>query len=147
MQTSNAEQSYKTMMIIWLALLASQVMLLVVVFLAKPEIFKIDLSKPLFGGNAVIIIAFAALALVNLAISFVMKKRCFEQAAEKQEVGLVQTGVIIACAFCEAISLLGMVLAFAFSYQYFFLWFGLGILGFLLHFPRRADVLAASYKK
>jgi len=147
MQNSNVEQSYKTIVIIWLALLFSQIMLLVVIFLAKPEIFKFDFSKPLLGENAVIIIAFAFLAMTNFALSFVMKKRSFEQSVEKQQIALVQTGLILAYAFCEAISLLGMVLAFAFSYQYFFAWFALGILGFLLHFPRRDDVIAASYKK
>jgi hypothetical protein len=147
MPNLNVEQSYKTLLIIWLALLVSQVMFLVVIFFAKPEIFKFDFNKPLFGENAVLVIAFAFLAITNFALSFIMKKRSFEQAVEKQQIAYVQTGLILACAFCEAISLLGMVLAFAFSYQYFFAWFALGILGFLLHFPRRDDVIAASYKK
>lgn len=147
MANLNVEQSYKTLLIIWLALLVSQVMFLVVIFFAKPEVFKFDFNKPLFGENAVLVIAFAFLAITNFALSFIMKKRSFEQAVEKQQIAYVQTGLILACAFCEAISLLGMVLAFAFSYQYFFAWFALGILGFLLHFPRRDDVIAASYKK
>lgn len=146
-QKINAEQAYRTLMLIWVALLASQFMFLVVIFFAKPEVFKFDFNKPLFGENAVIVIAFAFLAITNFALSFIMKKRSFEQAIEKQQIAYVQTGLILACAFCEAISLLGMVLAFAFSYQYFFVWFALGILGFLLHFPRRDDVIAASYKK
>jgi len=146
-QKINPEQAYRTLLIIWLALLVSQVLFLVVIFFAKPEVFRFDLNKPLFGENAVFVIAFAVLAVTNFALSFMMKKRSFEQAVEKQQIAYVQTGLILACAFCEAISLLGMVLAFAFSYQYFFAWFALGILGFLLHFPRRDDVIAASYKK
>ncbi len=146
-QKINPEQAYRTLMLIWVALLASQFMFLVVIFFAKPEVFKFDFNKPLFGENAAIVIAFAFLAITNFALSFIMKKRSFEQAVEKQQIAYVQTGLILACAFCEAISLLGMVLAFAFSYQYFFAWFALGILGFLLHFPRRDDVIAASYKK
>ena len=135
------------MVIIWAGLLFSQMMLLVVVYFAKPEVFRFDFSKPFFDNNVVLIIAFAAIAVVNLAVSFVMKKRSFQQAVEKQQVALVQTGQILAYAFCEAISLLGIVLAFAFSYQYFFLWLALGIIGIILHFPRRDDVIAASYKK
>jgi len=42
---------------------------------------------------------------------------------------------------------LGIVLAFAFAYQYFFAWFALGIIGILLHYPRRDDIVSASYKK
>jgi hypothetical protein len=145
--SQNVEQSYKTLVIIWLALLASQVIFLVVIFFAKPEVFRFDLTKPALGENFVVTAAFAGLAIMNFGLSFVMKKRSYSQAAEKQQIAYVQTGLILACALCEAISLLGMVLAFVFSYQYFFLWFALGIFGILLHFPRRESVLAASYKK
>ena len=147
MQNSNIEQNYKTLALIWFALLASQIMFLVVIYFAKPEVFRFDFSKPFLGENAAIVFAFAFLAITNFALSFMMKKRSYQQAVEKQEISYVQTGLILACAFCEAISLLGMVLAFAFTYQYFFLWFALGILGIILHFPRRDDVAAASYKK
>jgi F0F1-type ATP synthase membrane subunit c/vacuolar-type H+-ATPase subunit K len=147
MQNSNVEQNYKTLLIIWFALLASQFLFLVVIFFAKPEVYRFDFARPLFGENAVMIVAFAALALANFALSFIMKKRAYQQAVEKQEISYVQTGLVLACAFCESITLLGLVLAFAFAYQYFFLWFALGILGILLHFPRREDVIAASYKK
>lgn len=92
-------------------------------------------------------IAFAFLALASFVLSFVMKKRSFEEAVAKQKIAFVQTGFITACALCEAISLLGVVLAFAFSHQYFFLWFALGSLGIILHFPRRENVIAASYRK
>ena len=147
MQNSNIEQNYKTLVIIWFALFVSQILFLVVVFFAKPEIFRFDFLKPFLGKNAVLVIAFAFLAITNLAVSFVMKRRSFQQAVEKQQIAYVQAGLIIAYAFCEAISLLGMVLAFAFSYQYFFVWFALGIIGIILHFPRRSDVIDASYRK
>ena len=147
MQNTKSEDAYKTLVILWFALLMSQVMFLVVIFFAKPEIFKFDWTKPILGENAVIVILFAVLALANFGLAFVMKKRSYEQSVAEQKVALVQTGLIIACALCEAISLLGMVLAFAFSYQYFFLWFALGILGIILHFPRRDDVIAANYKR
>jgi hypothetical protein len=75
MQNSNVEQNYKTLLMIWFALLVSQVMFLVVIFFAKPEVYRFDFGKPLFGENAVMVLAFAALAVVNFALSFVMKKR------------------------------------------------------------------------
>ncbi len=145
--SKNIEQSYRTLAIIWFALLSSQVMFLIVVFLSKPDLFRFDSGKPILGENASIVIAFAFLALTNFALSFVMKKRSFEQGIAEQKIAYVQTGLILACAFCEAISLLGIVLAFAFSYQYFFVWFAVGLLGIILHFPRRDAVIAASYKK
>lgn len=142
----NVVQNYKTLLVIWFALLASQALFLVVVFFSKPEAFRFDFSKPLLGENPAIVLAFVVLAIINFTLSFAMKKRSFEQAVEKQEPSYVQTGLVLACAFCESISLLGLVLAFAFSYQYFFLWFALGITGIILHFPRRDDLIAASYK-
>ena len=145
--SKNIEQNYKTLAIIWFALLSSQIMFLIIAFVAKPDLYKFDLNKSVFGENAMIIGAFAFLAIVNFALSFVMKNRSYQQAIAEQNIAFVQTGLIIACAFCEAISLLGLVLAFAFSYQYFFAWIALGIIGILLHFPRRDDVIAASFKK
>ena len=134
-------------MVIWGAMLLSQIILLVVVYFAKPEVYKFDFNKPLLGDNAPLVIAFAVIAISNLVLSFVMKKRSIQQAVEKQQIALVQTGSILAYAFCEATSLLGIVLSFAFSYQYFFVWFALGIIGIILHFPRRDDVIAATYKR
>ena len=148
MQNPNTEHTYKTLLMIWLALLVSQGTLLVVVFFSKPEVFRFDFSKPFFFGETpVLLLVFALLAFVNFGLSFFMKKRAFQQAIEKQQISYVQTGLILALAFCESISLIGIVLAFAFAYQYFFLWFALGILGIILHFPRREDVIAASYKR
>ncbi len=146
-QNINPEGAYRTLVLLWFALLISQVMFLVIIFVAKPEVYRFDFSKPILGENAPVIIGLTVLALANFGLSFVMKKRSYEQAIAEQKIALVQTGLIIACALCETISLLGIVLAFAFSYQYFFLWFALGILGIILHFPRRDTLIAASYKK
>ena len=148
MQNSNPVETYKTLMMIWFALLVSQITLFVVVYFAKPEVFRFDSSKPFFFGETpVLLFVFALLALVNFGLSFFMKKRAFQQAIETQKVSYVQTGLVVAYAFCESISLIGVVLAIAFAYQYFFLWIAFGITGIILHFPRREDVLAASYKK
>ncbi|MBK9162903.1 MAG: hypothetical protein IPM21_03185 [Acidobacteria bacterium] len=59
----------------------------------------------------------------------------------------VMTGLIVACAVCESISLMGFVLAIAFGYQYFFFWFIIGIIGIFMHFPRRQHLLEAVYGK
>lgn len=148
MQNSNPVETYKTLVIIWFALLASQIMLFVVVFFAKPEVFNFDSSKPFFFGETPVLLAvFALLAFVNFGLSFFMKKRSFQQAVETQKISYIQTGLIVAYAFCESISLIGVVLAIAFAYQYFFLWIVFGIIGIILHFPRQDDVVSASYKK
>ena len=146
-RNSSVEQQYRILTVVWFVLLFSQIMFLAVIYFSKPEVFKFDFSKSPFGENPVFVVSFAFLAVVNLIVSFVIKKRCVEQAIAEQKIQYVQTGLIIGCALCEAISLLGMVLAFTVSYQYFFLWFLLGITGIILHFPKRDAVIAASYKK
>ncbi len=149
MQNPNpsVEQQYRVLSVIWFILLFSQAMFLVVVFITRPEVFSFDFSKPFLGENPPIIIAFAILAIVNLILSFVVEKRAVAQAIADQRPQYIQTGLIVACALCEADSLLGLVLAFAFSYQYFFVWFALGILGIILHFPKRDHLIAASCKR
>ncbi len=146
-QNQNVEGQYRILAIIWFNLLVSQLLFLVVIYFAKPEVFKFDFSKPLLGDSQVIIVIFALLAISNLVLSFVLRKKYLNQSIAEQKTALVQTAMIIACALCEAVSLFGVVLAFAFSYQYFFLWFALGILGTILHFPRRDNLIAASYQK
>jgi F0F1-type ATP synthase membrane subunit c/vacuolar-type H+-ATPase subunit K len=137
------EEQFRTLCIVWAVLLLAQFMFLFVLSQAKSEVFRFDLTQPILGKNPAVVIGFAAMALVNLAISFVIKKRCFDQAIADKNPRLVQSGIIIACAFCEAVSIFGMLLAFLFAYPYFFIWFGLGILGILSHIPRRKDLYAA----
>lgn len=143
----NVEQSYRTLMVIWFTLIVSQAIFFVLIYFAKPEVMKFDFSKPLLGDNAPVILVFALLAFVNLALSFVLERKNISQAIAEQKIEFVQTGMIIGCALCESVSLFGVVLAFAFSYQYFFLWIALGILGTILHFPKRDNLIAASYKR
>ncbi|MGI8786139.1 MAG: hypothetical protein ACR2HG_00070 [Pyrinomonadaceae bacterium] len=145
-QNKNVEQQYQTLIVLWFALLVSQLMFLVVLFFAKREIYNFDFSKSPLGENSMIIIIFAVLGLSMFLTSFVLRKKFLDQAVAEQKPPLVQTAMIIGCALCEAVSLIGLVLAFAFNYQYFFLWFALGILGIILHFPRRDNLIVASYK-
>ena len=146
-QKLNVEQAYKTMVVIWAALFVSQLLFLVVIYGAKPEVYRFDFSKPLLGEDSVLVIALAFASLTSFAVSFVMKKKLLEQAIAAQNVGMVQTAMIVGCALCEAISLFGLVLVFVQGYQYFFLFFALALAGFIFHFPRRENLIAASYKK
>jgi len=146
MQNQNIEQQYRTLVIIWAVLLMSQFIFLVLIYIIKPEVFKFDFSKPLISENSMLIIALALISISNFAISFVLKKKYLDQAVAEQKTALVQTAMIIGCALCESISLFGLLLVFIEGYQYFFLWFALAILGFILHFPRRENLIAASYK-
>ena len=142
----NLAAHHQILLIIWVSLLVSQLIFVLIVFLTKPELFSLDLSQPLLGQNGAMVLSLAAVAVICVVISFVLKRRSYERAVEEQDPMHVQSGLITALALCEASSLVGLFLAFAFDYQYFFLWLALGIVGMLLHFPRQNDLLAAGYK-
>lgn len=147
MQHRTIDDYYRTTTVVWAVLFLSQFTFIFIMRMVRPEIFRFNLSVPLIDENALPVVFFLFLAFTNLILSFVIKRRCFEQAIAEQNPRLVQTGIVIACAFCEAVSLFGFILGFVFSYPYFFVWFVLGILGILFHFPRRNDLLAVGYRK
>lgn len=146
-QNISSEQIYKNLVVIWLGLFMSQLIFLVIIYFVEPKVFKFDLNKPLLDENAMIIIIFAVVAVINLTLSFALKKKFLNQAINEQNVSFVQTAMIVGCALCESVSLFGFMLAFIAGYQYFFVWFAAGILGMIFHFPLRKNVIDASFKK
>jgi len=142
----NPEQTYKTMMIVWFAILMSQIMFVFIIFVVKSELFRFDFSGPLLGSNPPVVLIAAGISIITLIASFVLKKKFLAQAVAEQKVALVQTATIVGCAFAEVSSLLGLMLAFAFDFKLFFVFSAFGIIGTLLHFPKRDDAHAASYK-
>ncbi len=146
-QKPNIEAQYKSMLIIWAGLLMSQLMFVLVIFLTRPTLFTFDFSQPIAGNSASMVVGFAVAAMTAVLFSFAFRRRLNERAVEAQDTAQVQSGLIIALALCEASSLFGLTLAFAFDYQYFFLWIALGVIAMLLHFPKRDELHAASYKK
>ena len=147
MEKSNVEHLFRTTKIVWVAFFVTQFSLLLAVFLAKREIFVFDFRQSLLGDKPIVPIIFGIMALLNLGLSFFLKSQAVARAIEEQNPKRVQTAQILGLAFCESISIMGIVLALAFDYQYFFLWFALGILGMLLHFPSRDNFMAAAYRK
>lgn len=143
----NIEGVFHTMMIIWGALVMSQLLFPVIVFASKPELFRFDLRPPLLGDSPIEVGFLGFIALVSVIMSFTLRKRFNNQAAATQNIGLVQTAMIFGCALSEMASLFGIFVAFVFDFRFFFAFSALGIVGTLLHFPRRDDVHAASYKQ
>ena len=137
---------YKTLVIIWLALLFSQIIFLIVTYAVKPQLLSIDLSKPVLGGQPLITLSFIASAVVFFVLSFVLSRQHIRRAERDQDASCVQTGLVLGCALSEVPSVLGVILAFAWEYQFFFLWIALGMIGILLHFPRKSSLDAATYR-
>jgi F0F1-type ATP synthase membrane subunit c/vacuolar-type H+-ATPase subunit K len=143
----NLVAQYQTLLIVWAALLSTQVLFVVMLFFVKPNLFRFDFSQSPLEPSGAMILGFAVAAVTCVVLSFAFKRRLYERAVEAQDPAQVRSGLIIALALCEASSLFGLVLAFAFDYPYFYFWFILGIAGMLLHFPKQTDMLAAGYKQ
>lgn len=146
-KNTTVEAQYKTMVLLWAALLMSQFLFVLLIFLTRPKLFTFDFSQPVMGPSSAMVLGFAAAAVTAVIFSFAFRKKLNERAVATQDPGQVQTGLIIALALCEASSLFGLALAFGFEYQYFFVWIILGVIGMILHFPNRDALHAASYNK
>jgi F0F1-type ATP synthase membrane subunit c/vacuolar-type H+-ATPase subunit K len=96
------------------------------------------------GDDPTLLAAFAVLAFMAVAASFVLKRHFYGHAVERGEPARLQTGFILALVFCEFPALLGLVGLFVTLNRYAYALLALGALGLLLHFPRR-DQLAAAY--
>lgn len=138
---------YQTLVAIWLLLLISQVVFFVVVSYAKPGIFSAEARGSVLDNLPLVTVVFTAIAILFFVLSFVLSRQYMRRAVEDQDAGCVQTGLLLGCVLCEMSSILGLVLAFVFSHPYFYLWLALGTLGIFLHFPRKGNLDAATYKQ
>jgi uncharacterized membrane protein (DUF485 family) len=134
---------YQTLVVIWLGLLASQVVFFFVVWFAKPELFSAPAKDSPLGTTPVVTVVFAAISILFFVLSFVLSRQHMRRAAQDRDAGCVQTGLVLGCALSEIPSLLGLVLAFVFDHPYFYLWLAFGALGIFLHFPRKGNLDAA----
>lgn len=137
---------YRTLLIIWGALLMSHVLFGFFVYMVKPEVIEHPFSQPIIGDNPIVLAVAAILSLNSLVVAVIRRSRYVKQAVTDQQPELVQTGLIVALALSESVSLWGVFLAFAFDYPYFFIFILVGFLSSLLHFPRRKDLEDASFK-
>jgi len=134
------EARYRTMLILWAALLVSVGLYFALsVFVAKP-----DSEDP---PSRTLTFALTAIGVLLVMVSFAVKQKFLTQAEQNQAPSLVQTGLIIALAFCEAAALLGLLDFFTTGNRYYFVTFVVALVGMLLHFPRRNQLAAASYRQ
>ncbi|MEP7213759.1 MAG: hypothetical protein ABI791_11810 [Acidobacteriota bacterium] len=137
---------YQTLVIIWGSLLLSQFLFAAIVFFVKPQLFHIDTTLPIMSEKPLIVLVFAIAGIVVFALSFILRNQYIRRAIDDRDAGCVQTGLALGCALSEMCSILGLILALAFNYQYFFFWIALGLIGILLHFPRKGNLDAANFQ-
>jgi lysylphosphatidylglycerol synthetase-like protein (DUF2156 family) len=125
------------MIVLWFALLTSVVMYFVVSQLAPPA------TAP---PNSMLTFTLTAIGTFLVVVSFVIKQKLLRRSVDDQDMSMVQKALIIACAICEAAAVLALVERFAVSGRDYLLLFLIAAVGVALHFPRRSQLEAASYK-
>ncbi len=134
------DKRYRTLMFLWFILLMNLGVLFVVTSFLGPE------TSEASSADNTVVIGFAAVATLCVLASFVIKRSLLAQSIQKQDVRLVQQALIISFALCEASALLGMVQHIRFGGRYYYALFALAAFGFILHVPRRDQLVAASPK-
>ena len=139
---NNLDKRYQTLVILWFALLLSIGVYFLVSVLVAPDISKVP------GGpmRSLLIFALTALGTFLVIMSFAVKNKLLERSVEAQDVRLVQKALIVACVMCEVSAFLGLVERFVIGNREYYLLFLLAAAGTALHFPRRIQLEAASYK-
>jgi F0F1-type ATP synthase membrane subunit c/vacuolar-type H+-ATPase subunit K len=127
------DATYRALRIIWLAILASVIILFVVTRLVQPTP---DAPRVIFWILFVV-------GLGNFGLSFLLKQRILGQAREKRQIALVRMAYVIAFALCESIGLFGLLAHLITGVEYYYFFFVLAGFGLLLHKPQRDDILGA----
>ncbi|HEY2865981.1 MAG TPA: hypothetical protein VGJ02_02705 [Pyrinomonadaceae bacterium] len=136
---------YQNLVVIWLALLMSQVVFFVAAWFIKGGLARFDTSTPFLTDKPAIVMTFCASAIVFFGLGLVLGRQHNARALRDRDATCMQTGLMLGCALSEIPSILGLILALAFDYPYYYLWIALGAFGVLLHFPRKGNLDAANY--
>jgi len=139
---SNLDKRYQTLVVLWFALLMSIGMYFLFSMLVAPRVTNEPRNPP----SSLLIVALTALGTFLVIASFAVKRKLLERSVEKQDVSLVQKGLVIACAMCEVCALLGLLEHFIIGNREYYFLFLLAAAGTALHFPRRSQLESASYR-
>jgi NADH:ubiquinone oxidoreductase subunit 2 (subunit N) len=140
---NNLDKRYQTLVVLWFALLMSIGVYFLFSVFVSPAVSN-ETDSP---SRSLLIVALTALGTFLVIVSFTVKGRLFQRSVEKQDVSLVQKGLVIACAMCEVSALLGLLEHFVIGNREYYLLFLLAAAGTAFHFPRRSQLEAASYKE
>lgn len=137
------EGRLRLMRIVWAGLLLAVGFYALVAYLVDPPT---DAERRAAGEAApalllpLLVILGAAVVLASIVV-----KRAFARRAEaERRPELLQTGLIVGAALCDAAALFGFVGLLVTGDRYAYLLFAVRAVGILLHFPSRDRLLAAA---
>jgi hypothetical protein len=131
------------MLILWFALLMSVVMFFVMTVVAAPEPSDRDRA----ATTSVVPFTLAGVGTFLVVLSFAVKRKVLRRSVEKQEPMLVQQALVVACAMCEVSAMFGVLERFSIGSGDHYVLFLVSAIGIVLHFPKRDQLLAASWNE
>ena len=135
---ASIDARYRTMLILWSGQMGTVVLFFLVTQFA-------EVADDLAPKNALSFVITGAGTFVAV-ISFVVRSKLLQRSVDKQDVALVQQAVVVGCALCEVPALLGVIERFIFPGRDYLLLLAVSLISMAMHFPRRVNLLAASYK-
>jgi len=122
------ETDYRRRLALWMAMVFSIMMYYVVIQRVTPV-------NP--QENARLVAAMLAASIALVVTSFVVKPRLQGRTDQPNAAARTRAADIIALALCEAAALFGVVVWFMTAWSRTYIFFGVGLAGILLHYPKR----------
>ena len=138
-QPVNLDARHKVQLLLWVLFLSTIGIYFVISLFIQ--------ARETENQNRMLTYVVAAIGILMVLGSLVVRQRFLALSVERQEISLAQTGFIAALALCETAALLALVDLLTTGNHYYYLLMIVAFIGTLLHFPRREQLLAASYKQ
>lgn len=132
---ANIEATYRTMVTVWVVMLMSSGFLFLVTVVLVRLADSSTAQAPAF-----LIYAIAGTGLLMFFESFVFSRRFQQKAPREKSLKAALVGLVVPLALCEVSTLAGMIAVLGTRSRYFYLCFGLGALGIIMHFPKKVAV-------
>ena len=128
---------YRVFLMLWIAMLTSMGVL-----------FAVSIFIPGSGtANETFSFALLGTAFVTVVASLFIKQQMVKKAIDQQQVAVLMNAYIISFALSESAALFGVLDHFVSGSRYYRFSFIMAALGMLLHFPKKDQVRAASFKQ
>ena len=136
---SNLNKRYQTLIVLWFAMMMNVALFFFIALFAAP--YSADAA-----ASSIVLFILAGLGTFLVVLSFAVKRKLLERSVVNQDVAMVQKALVVACAMCEIAGLIGLVERIIFKTNDHFLLFIVAAIGTALHFPRREQLEATTYK-
>ena len=137
-QNSRVEGAHRSLLIVWTGVLMAVAGLLLLTILVPSK------AQP---DDSVVPIVLIGVGFANVVLSFILKKSILAKSLAQQDLKLVQQAYVVALALCESAALFGVLTHFITGSVYYYAAFALGVIGMLLHFPKKQHLLDATFKQ